>query len=254
MSQAAIDAGTVSVAAKPVAAAEAPVVVLPSDPVAPVLLAGKFKSQEELEKGYKELEKKLGAPKVETPPATPIKKPITPEGIAKGEAAVASAGLDMATLTSEYAEKGELSETSIAALAKVGIPKEMVDDYIAGQEARAVAQVSKVHALVGGEAEYKALVTWAATNLSDADKTVFNKNIAADFDSQRLVVESLQGKYIKAVGSAPKGLIMGEGAPPVGQGYESRAQMTTDMSDPRYAKDSAFRAKVIEKLSKTTAF
>jgi hypothetical protein len=258
MSQEAIDAGTVVVAADTSAAAETSAVALPSETTPEsTLLAGKYKTPQELEKAYKELEKKLGAPKPEVE-VKPEPKPATkPEGITDPDpaavAAAESAGLDLTKLNAEYEESGALSEDSLAKLAKVGIPKEMVDDYIAGQEARAVAQVGKVHALVGGEAEYKALLTWAAANVSEADKAVFNKNINGDFDSQKLVVEALQGKYIKAVGSAPK-LLVGEGAPPVGSGYESRAQMTADMSDPRYAKDPAFRAKVEQKVAKTTAF
>jgi hypothetical protein len=258
MSQEAIDAGTVIVPAGEVKpAGDAASVVLPSETTPETtLLAGKYKTPADLEKAYKELEKKLGAPKPDAakPDAAKpdaVKPGTTPEGIAEG--VVAEAGLDMTTLSTEFAEKGELSAESLAKLAKVGIPKEMVDDYIAGQEARAVAQVGKVHALVGGEAEYKTLLTWAAANVSEADKAVFNKHINGDFDSQRLVVEALHGKYIKATGSAPK-IISGEATPPSTSGYESRAQMTADMSDPRYAKDPAFRAKVEQKVAKTTAF
>jgi hypothetical protein len=253
MSQDAIDAGTVIVSAGEVKPeGDAASVVLPSETTPETtLLAGKYKTPADLEKAYKELEKKLGVPKPDAAKPDAAKPATTPEGIAEG--VVADAGLDMATLSTEFAEKGELSADSLAKLAKVGIPKEMVDDYIAGQEARAVAQVSKVHALVGGEDEYKTILTWAAANVSEEDKAVFNKHINGDFDSQRLVVEALHGKYIKAVGSAPK-VISGEGAPPSTSGYESRAQMTADMGDPRYAKDSAFRAKVERKVMQTTAF
>jgi hypothetical protein len=261
MSQEAVDAGTVSVAAAPAAAAEASV-ALPSEGPKETLLAGKYKTPAELEKAYKELEKKLGAPKPEAAQAAEEKKEVKPlpkpEGIKEPDpaaAAAASAGLNLEALNTEYAEKGELSEASYEALAKVGIPKEMVNDYITGQEARAVAQVGKVHSVVGGEEQYKSLIGWAATNVPAEDIAAFNKSMATgDFAAQKMAVEALQGKYIKAVGSGAK-VIVGDGASPTGAaGYESRAQMIEDMSDARYHKDPAFRAKVEAKLAKTTAF
>jgi hypothetical protein len=131
----------------------------------------------------------------------------------------------------------------------------MVDDYIAGQEARAVAQVAKVHGVVGGEGEYQTLIGWAATNLPAEDIAAFNRSMASgDFSTQKMAVESLQGKYIKTAGSGPNVIVGGAGSPGSAQGYESRAQMTQDMKDPRYTKDPAFREKVIAKLAKTTSF
>ena len=68
-------------------------------------LPEKFNSVEDLAKSYSELEKKLGdnteAPKEEAP------KTETKNDLDIAEKAVESAGLNMETLSSEYAEKGE---------------------------------------------------------------------------------------------------------------------------------------------------
>ena len=45
----------------------------------------------------------------------------------------------------EYSEKGELSDKSYEELEKMGLDKDLVDGYIAGQEAIANNDVKAVH-------------------------------------------------------------------------------------------------------------
>jgi predicted AlkP superfamily phosphohydrolase/phosphomutase len=68
-----------------------------------------------------------------------------------------------------------------------------------------------------------------------------------------MAIEALKSKYVAKTGSGSK-VIVGDGAPPAAAGYESKAQMTSDMKDPRYAKDPAYRRAVERKIAKTTAF
>jgi hypothetical protein len=252
--------GTVNTVVQPIEGD--PSVVLPSEQgevvQADTLLAGKYKNPQELEKAYKELEKKLGSrtePSTDAQTQDPQKKrdPSTPELIP--DEIAASAGLDMEKLTAEYAETGELSADSYEALNKIGIPKEMVTDYIAGQEALGAQQVAQVHEIVGGEANYQTLIKWAATNLSKEDKAAFNESVSRDFASQKLAVSALQAQYIAKEGKAPANLLTGTAPAQTGPtGYESRRQMINDMGDPRYQTDPAFRAKVMKKVEATTAF
>jgi len=223
-------------------------IVLPSETPKEKLLAGKYKTVEELEKGYNEIQKLVSGRKPDADPAT-----TTPDPAATAEAAVAKAGLDMAVLTKEFSETGALSEGSLKALEGVGISKEVVDTYIAGQEALVAQAVGKVHALAGGKDSFDAMISWASINIPEGDQQAFNTSMAGDFNSQKLAVDALKARYVAATGSNPK-VIVGEGASPSVQGYESRAQMVADMSDPRYQKDSAYRNKVAEKLGRTTAF
>jgi hypothetical protein len=112
-------------------------------PPATELIAGKFKSNDELLKAYLELQSKLGAPKdppATTTPATTVKSSATngtvtepPATLSIDPAAAAAkateqAGLDMQALTAEYAEKGDLSPEAYAKLEAVGISKQMVAD------------------------------------------------------------------------------------------------------------------------------
>jgi len=224
-------------------------IVLPSEAPKEKLLAGKYKTVEELEKGYNEIQKLVSGKK----PAEPITDPATTPLAPTAEAAVDKAGLDMAVLNKEFSDTGALSEASLKALEGVGISKEVVDTYIAGQEALVAQAVGKVHALAGGKDSFDAMISWASINIPEGDQQAFNTSMAGDFNSQKLAVDALKARYVAATGSNPK-VIVGEGASPSVQGYESRAQMVADMSDPRYQKDSAYRNKVAEKLGRTTAF
>jgi len=91
------------------------------------LLAGKYKNVEELEKAYTELQSKLGKADA------PSEEDTAPVDTNEAENAVEAAGLDFASLESEYDTQGELSEDSFKKLEQAGIPRSAVDQYIAGQ-------------------------------------------------------------------------------------------------------------------------
>lgn len=168
------------------------------------------------------------------------------------EEAAEAAGLDMDGLRSEYAEKGELSEESIAKLEAVGISKDMVDNYIAGQEAQAAAAKSALLEPVGGEEAYQEMISWAADNLSDGDIDAFNAALeSGDMNQTKMAVENLNTKYRAANGNEPARELNGK--PGAGQGsvYESTADLMKDMQNPEYHTNPAFRAKVEAKLGRS---
>lgn len=231
---------------------------LPSEqqPQGEKLFAGKYKTVEAMEQGYKELEKKLGQkatppaePTKETPPAKqdPLKITSTPEQ------AVAAAGLDFEAFNKEFQETGELTAESYAKLEKAGIPKVMVDSYIAGQQAVLETVQARVFGYAGGQENYQAMLEWAASNLDKADIEAFNAAVARGPADQKFAVDALYTRYKGAVGSNPN-LLKGGGAAPDAVGYASRAEMVADMKDPRYQNDPAYRAKVQAKIAKTTSF
>ena len=95
------------------------------------LIDGKFKSQEDLLKAYKELEKKLHSPNQE-------ETEVVPQATTEAEAkeVVEAAGLDFSNLYTEFQTNGALSEASYKALAEKGIPEDVVNAYIEGQAAK----------------------------------------------------------------------------------------------------------------------
>lgn len=235
-----------------------------ADPIGPnpvqkeeSLLAGKFKSAEELEKAYKELESKLGKSS-DTPDdsALPTADDNTPKVAAvenTKEAAdmLTGKGLDISTFTREYETQGQLSEESYTALATKGISKDMVDAYINGQRVLLDSQINEVKQDVGGEVNYNKILAWAATGLTDKEKESYNTILATnDLGIIKLAAQGLKARYDAVVGKDPA-VVVGGSAPAAGndglERFASRAQMVEAMRDPRYEKDPAYRAKVERK-------
>ena len=215
-------------------------------------LPEKFNSVEDLAKSYQELEKKLGAQSQDKKEVDPVAKAapkVNNNNLEIAEKAVTNAGLDMSSLQSEYAEKGELDAKSYEALEKAGISKEYVDSYIAGQEAIAKTQAEEIKNTVGGNETYQEMVDWASNNMTEGEKTAYNKAVnSGDMDTVKLAVNALKGQFERANGVEPK-LVEGKAQPSQEQGFLSWAQVTQAMSDPRYAKDMAYQNDVKNKLA-----
>ena len=205
-------------------------------------LAGKFASKEELEKAYLELEKKLGSPKKEEARVDPSSvDPNKAEEIAKG------AGLDIDQMQQWYSQNGQLSEEHYKALEKSGIPKGIVDQYIAGQEAQAEKYRDSIISKVGGQDNFSAMAEWAKVNMSEQEIAAYNKaTSSADMAVVENAVLGLAYRYQSAVGKDPK-LLGGQVAG--SSGFQSVAQLTEAMKDPRYEKDPAYRKDVQNRLA-----
>ena len=55
--------------------------------------------------------------------------------------------------------------------------KNLVDGYIAGQEAIANSEVQTIHNLVGGADNYSRVIDYAKTNLNEAEQNAFNETL-----------------------------------------------------------------------------
>jgi len=208
-------------------------------------LPEKFKSVEDLAKSYQELEKKLGDSQ---PKETEVSKNDNSD-LDIAEKAVETAGLNMDTLASEYAEKGELDEKSYEALEKAGIPKDYVNQFIEGQKAIADQQATSIKNMVGGADAYTEMSNWAAENMSEEEKTAYNTAVnSKDLETAKLAVVGLKAKFEKANGNEPN-LLEGKGTVSGEKGYASWAEVTRAMGDERYSKDPAYQALVKEKLA-----
>ena len=218
-------------------------------------LPEKFNSVEDMVKSYSELEKKLGEQSQPTKESVdPVSQAETKEEQPKSDLdiatkAVDSAGLNMETLSEEFAKDGKLADNSYKSLEKAGIPKEYVDRFIAGQQAIADQQSATVKNMVGGAEAYDSMSEWASNNLSETEKQAYNAAVnSKDLEAVKLAVVGLKARYAQSTGSEPK-LVEGKASPSGEQGFASWAQVTQAMSDPRYAKDPAYQAEIKNKLA-----
>ena len=173
---------------------------------------------------------------------------------AAAQEAVDAAGLDMEALSAEYATNGELTQESYDALAKVGITKDMVEAYIAGQEAQASNLQKELLEPIGGDMEtYDTMVAWAADNLDDKAIDDFNKVLESGNTSAiKMAVQNLAAKYTDANGSEPGRQLSGKSTGTGSGVYESTADLMKDMQNPEYERNPAFRAKVEAKLARSS--
>jgi|9_EtaG_2_1085328.scaffolds.fasta_scaffold00155_22 hypothetical protein len=206
----------------------------------PEWLPEKFQSPEDLAKAYSELEKKGS----------------TSNNDSKEEAPAESSEMNTAieAATAEFMEGGELSDKTFESLKQVGLPRDLVESYMAGQGALAEGQVAQVKESVGGEANYEAMAEWAADNLDEGDLNAYNEVVeSGTIDQARMAVRGLFSQFKSAGGKAPtlmQGATQGAGV----KAFASAAQVTEAMRDPRYKSDPAYRSTVEQRLAVTTAF
>lgn len=216
----------------------------------PGWLPDKFKTPEELAKAYDELQKKLGAPKADAPADTSTSPPADPPAADAAEA-LASKGLDLTEFSKEFGETGNLSEASYQKLQAAGYPKDVVDNYIEGQRARADLFTASVKATVGGDENFTKMTEWAAATLTAAELNAYNAAVeSGNVETAKLAVAGLYQKFSTDRPVEPS-LIGGGNGAVAGDVYESVYQMKEDMKSEQYKKDPAFRAKVQAKLSRS---
>lgn len=222
---------------------------------APELLAGKFKSVDELVKSYKELESKVGAPKVTEAPV-PIPNATATEIVKDpasltidATAAAASAGFKMADLSAEYAANGDLTPETYAKLEKAGFGKDVVEVFIDGQKARVQAEHTQILTKAGVTSEsFGAMIEWAKVTLSPEDIKSYNDAVNGPVGTRQFALEAMHHRFVRAQGSDPKLFTGQRGTPATNDIYRSTEQMVADMKNPLYAKDPAFRAEVEAKV------
>lgn len=232
-----------------------PPVQTPTEPVAPPTPAApaipdKFKgedgslNQEAILKAYAELEGKLGTGQATPPPATPEgDTPSTDEAVQ----ALDEAGLDYQALEAEFLANGELSETTYETLTTKGLPKEMVDRYIAGVSA--IADKARVEALeaIGGPDKFTKIAEWARAGGMTADEIAEFDGLVSKPGTAQIALQGIAAKYADAVG-VEANLISGKSTTDF-QGFRTDDELQAAMMDPRYRTSPSYRMEVERKAA-----
>ena len=218
------------------------------------LLAGKYKSAEELEKAYVELQKKLGegSDDEEQGEAEPTEEEAPEVSPAQSLITDASA---------EYAENGQLSEEMMSKFSEMS-SQDLVQAYMEMQanapQAEAAEPVelsdNEVNAIkdsVGGEAEYEKVIDWASTNLSESQINAYDDIISSgNAAAIQMMVDGLKAQYDSNNGF--EGQMLSGKAPNSSRDvFRSQQQVVEAIADPRYDRDPAYRNEVLEKLERS---
>lgn len=206
----------------------------------PEWLPEKFQSAEDLAKAYSELESKLG----NNEPAEATEE--------AAREAVDEVGLDFDSMSSEFWENNGLSDATYDKLAAAGIPSDVVDAFIDGQMAVADQARNEAFNMVGGEQQYVEMVEWAQNNLSENEIMAYNQAVeSGDPNATKLAISGLQAQYRMDNGQEPN-LISGEAVSASSGAFQSVAELTAAMADPRYSRDPAYRKQVSDKLARSS--
>lgn len=246
-------------------------------PVTPdsTLLAGKYKTPEELEKGYKEVQayanrlntelqkvrKATPVPSATEPttePAPAAPAPIVPETakaeqpeqpksleieVKAAEETLEAKGLSFDKYAESYAQNGKLTDADLAELEKAGIGRQLVETYVRGVEALREQTIRQGHELVGGQETFAQMVTWASTGLSKAEIEAYNESVAKGGEHMKLALLGLKSRWQAQASTVESSLIGGQttSAP---AGYQSLRELSLAQRDPRYGKDPAYTREV----------
>ena len=221
------------------------------------LLAGKYRSTEDLEAAYLSLQKKLGQEEE-------IDYESTDEGYEEEEESdeEVSPYAPATSLINEaseeyYANEGTLSEETIERFSEMS-SQELVNAYLEIQANNPQAptqgvqlsesQVNQVQNAAGGEANYNQVINWASENLNDAAIDAFDSVVdSGNPMAIQIAFQGLQAEYNDANGYEGR-MLQGKAPSSSGEVYRSQAELVAAMGDPRYDTDPAYRADVIEKL------
>ena len=222
------------------------------------LLAGKYKSTEDLEAAYLSLQKKLGQEEEE------VDYESSDEGYEEEEGSdeEISENAPAVSLINEasdeyYANDGTLSEETIERFSEMS-SQDLVNAYLEIQQNNpqanpqgiemSDAQVNSVMNAAGGEANYNRIVEWAASNLDNRSIDAFDSVVDSGNPAAiNIAFAGLKSRYEDANGYEGR-MLSGKAASSGGDLYRSQAELVAAMSDPRYDSDPAYRADVIEKL------
>ena len=213
------------------------------------LLAGKYNSVADLERGYLEAQKMLGNRDSDESEEQESSEEVEYEESPSTEFLNAAAA--------EWNTNGELSEETMSSLVEMS-SEDLVAAYIesqANQQAAGVeldaSQVRSIQDTVGGEAEYEALVGWAGENLAEESIAGFDALIESGNQAAiELAVAGLYSMYEAQNGSDGQ-MISGKAPTSNGETFRSQAEVVEAMSDPRYDRDPAYRDEVIAKLERS---
>lgn len=216
------------------------------------LLAGKYKSAEDLESAYIELQKKLGEPKEEVSNETEetvSEEKEEPEEEESKESSV----LD--SLWEQRDNKDGFSDEILKELASTN-PGELAKEYLRYRQANQIEgltdeNISQLMESAGGEDKYNTIVGWAKNNLSDQEQRMYDTVVdRGDPLACYFALQALMGRYNDAVGTDGR-MLTGKPPSSASDVFRSQAEMVKAMEDDRYNDDPAYRQAIMEKLERS---
>lgn len=231
----------------------------------PDWLQEKFSSPQELAKAYAELEKKLGTesgkPKAPEELNRTLQQQVperSKEEVQKGdnpEGAHFLPGVEntVAEEISNYAwEHRSLSDEHYETLTKAGYSREIVDEFMAGQFARADTFQNTMVEAGGGAENVEAMFNWARNNLSEQQIAGYDSMFDQGGPQAIMAMENLRAKFENSGQSLGYSGVTGANAAAYETSFfRDTGEVIKAMQDPRYSTSKAYREEVERKLGRS---
>lgn len=220
--------------------------------------AGKFKSAEDLEKAYLELQKKLGQKETDESSPTDENESDDSEDATQDEESPVAKRVSFLKEASEeyYSNDNQLKPETIEKLK--GMPsEELIEAYLELQKNNPVVQsqplsdeaAKDIVASVGGQEAYNDTLAWAADNLKPEEVAAYDNVVnSGNKDAIFFAVQALNQRYKDSVGFEGQ-RISGKAPKATVKGFRSNAELAAAISDRRYRTDPAYRFDVEQKLA-----
>jgi hypothetical protein len=216
--------------------------------------AGKFKSAEDLEKAYLELQKKLGQKDPDDATEEDSTEETTEEATEEQE--VTEETQAILDASQEYfSNNNQLTPETVERLKQLPSEK-LVEAYLelqknapptVGQPLSDVDAQSIVQS-VGGQESYTETLAWAADNLKPEEVAAYDNVVnSGNKDAIFFAVQALNQRYKDAVGFEGK-TVSGKSVKNSVKGFKSQAELARAISDPRYRTDPGYRLDIEDKL------
>ena len=217
----------------------------------PDLLAGKYKTQDDLIKAYKEAESELGKLRTKLAeresPHLPDNLKARPAGDEPNPDAKSAEARAMAKVQVALNALIGANPQAESLLGELGVPTETARAALGIAANAQKKYVENIYNAAGGEAAYKETLRWAGESgdLTDYERESIFAEIESGNPSRVLVqVRALRQRYEQEVGHAPTDLVQ---AVPGGDAkriapFGSEAEMARHFADKRYGVDSVYTA------------
>jgi hypothetical protein len=221
--------------------------------------AGKFKSAEDLEKAYLELQKKLG--QKETDESSSTEENESDDGDDTEEQETESPVSKRVSFLKEaseeyYSNENQLKPETIEKLKEMP-SEELIEAYMEWQKGNPSVQAQPLSAeaakdivaSVGGQESYNDTLAWAADNLKPEEVAAYDNVVnSGNKDAIFFAVQALNQRYKDSVGFEGQ-QVSGKAPKTTVKGFRSNAELAAAISDRRYRTDPAYRFDVEQKLA-----
>lgn len=214
----------------------------------PEWLPEKFASAEDMAKSYAELEKRMGQGAKEDTEEQPQEQQQEEETNEDNQEAGNYNEAVVEASQEFFQNDGQLSEETYQKLEQIGLPRDLVDSYAAGQQALMQSEESEIKGVAGGQ--YDQMAEWANEHLPSEEIDAFDEAVTGGTVQQaKLAVQGLYARYQNSMGSTPKltqGNVVGSSTMP----FKSMQELARAQADPRYRSgDKAYHEEIDRRLS-----